>query len=366
VPGTHGNQEAAKREADEMMMRQRARERGNTVGGGQRVAARTLAMALAMAVWVGGCSSGTDESADEPTTAAAPAAGGPDTPARPSSGCEAPDAAFATTTDGTIRSGGVDRQYKLVAPTDSARTEPLPLVLTIHGGGSGKDIIANITQLGALAQQEGFVAVFPHGLGQPPAWDYTADGTDVAYLNDLLDTVESKLCIDTTREYVTGFSAGAAMTTLLTCTDSQRFAAAAPVAGASEFDSCEPSEEMPVTVFHGTDDPFVLFEGGVGEGIEPPEGAIVGPSTTEVVAAWAERNGCSGESTESNPAEGARLVSYDCPAGADVEFYILERAGHTWPGSEFHAALESVLGPTNMNVDATATMWAFFQQHARP
>ena len=323
-------------------------------------------MALAMAVWVGGCSSGTDESADEPTTAAAPAVDGADTPARPSSGCDAPDAAFATTTDGTIQSGGVDRQYKLFVPADGDGTEPRPVVLAIHGGGSGKDIFGNISQMGALAQQEGFVAVFSHGLGQPPTWDYSADGADLTYLNDLLDTVESKLCIDTAREYVTGFSAGAAMTTLLSCTQPDRFAAVAPVAGASEFDSCEPSEELPVIVFHGTDDPFVLFEGGVGEGIEPPEGAIVGQPVAQRVAAWAERNGCTGDSTETKPAEGARLVSYDCPPGVEVEFYILDGGGHTWPGSELQATLEDVLGPTNMNVDATETMWAFFQQHARP
>jgi polyhydroxybutyrate depolymerase len=338
------------------------------VAGGQRVAARAfgMAMAMAMAVWVGGCSSGADESADEPTTTAAPAAGGADTPARRSSGCDAPDAAFAAASDGTIQSGGVDRQYKLFAPTDGNGTEPHPVVLAIHGGGSGKDIFAAISQMGVLAQQEGFVAVFSHGLGQSPMWDYSVDGADVAYLNDLLDTVESKLCVDTAREYVTGFSAGAAMTTLLSCTQPARFAAVAPVAGASEFDSCEPSGVLPLIVFHGTHDPFVLFEGGVGEGIEPPEGAIVGTTVHQRVAAWAERNGCTGDSAETKPAEGARLVSYDCPRGADVEFYILDGGGHTWPGSEVQAPLESVLGPTNMNVDATETMWAFFQQHARP
>jgi polyhydroxybutyrate depolymerase len=158
------------------------------------------------------------------------------------------------------------------------------------------------------------------------------------------------------------------MTTLFSCTEPERFAAIAPVAGASEFESCEPSQEMPIILFHGTDDQFVLFEGGVGEGVEPPEGAIVGQSRAEFVAAWAERNGCIGDGSESNPAEGARLVSYDCPASADVEFYILTGGGHTWPGSELHAAIaiKSGLGPTNMNVDATETIWKFFQQHARP
>ena len=324
------------------------------------------ALVVLVTVWVGGCSSGTDESADQPTTTAAPAAGRADTPARPSSGCDAPDAAFATTTDGTIQSRGTAREYKIFAPTDGDDTKPRPVVLAIHGFGSGKDIFATISQMGVLAQQEGFVAVFSHGLGQPPAWDYSVDGADLAYLNDLLDTVESHLCIDLAREYVTGFSAGAAMTTLLSCTQPERFAAIAPVAGASEWESCEPSEEMPVVVFHGTDDPAALFEGGVGEGVEPPEGVIgVGQPVAQRVAAWAERNGCAGDGTETNPAEGVRLVTYDCPAGAEVEFYILDGGGHTWPGSEFQVALESVLGPTNMNLDATETMWAFFQQHAR-
>ena len=66
----------------------------------------------------------------------------------------------------------------------------------------------------------------------------------------------------------------------------------------------------------------------------------------------------------SRPADHARLLRHDCPAGDDVELYVLDGAGHTWPGSEPNA-LASIFGPTNMSVDATEIIWDFFQHHAR-
>jgi hypothetical protein len=80
------------------------------------LAAAAVPIAVAIAVAVGGCSSESDTSVDEPAANAAPTVGGPDTPVRPSTSCDTPDAVFAATTDGTIESGGVDRQYKIFAP----------------------------------------------------------------------------------------------------------------------------------------------------------------------------------------------------------------------------------------------------------
>jgi polyhydroxybutyrate depolymerase len=336
----------------------------------QRSTASKVWMAILVALAIAGCSSNSDDSGgtadgrtQESNTSTGRPAGGPDTPAAPSQGCSVPDSAFATTTDGTIQSGPTARQYKLFAPAGTDGTEPLPLVLAVHGGGSGADLFANISQLGSLAQQEGFVAVFPNGLpmeGVPGVtWNRSAPAADVTYLNDLLDAVENKMCIDTAREYVTGFSLGAEMTTRLSCIQPERFAAAAPVSGVSQLEPCEPSEEMPVVVLQGTADTFVPFGGGTGQsGFETPP-------ITDVVDGWAERNGCFGDKIETTPAEEARLLRYDCPPGAEVDFYVVEGAGHTWAGSPTHAAAEAVLGPTNMNLDASRTIWEFFQQHAR-
>ena len=244
------------------------------------------------------------------------------------------------------------------------------MVLNIHGLASNMDLFAEMNQLGRLAGAEGFVAVYGQALGDPPSWQANPVGDDMTYLNDLLDTVEAKLCIDTAREYVTGFSQGAVMTTLLACDESERFAAAALVASVVELDDCEASEPVPAIAFHGTEDPLVLFDGGLrgvdGTPVQSREGVSAERPVEERVAAWAARNGCGRDSTETSPAVGARLLTYDCSRGSEVGLYILDGAGHTWPGSTAVNPLAGIFGPTNLDVDATAVMWAFFQQHARP
>ena len=55
------------------------------------------------------------------------------------------------------------------------------------------------------------------------------------------------------------------------------------------------------------------------------------------------------------------LRTFDCPDGADVEFYIIEGGGHSWPGSEFSKSIESIVGPTTFDIDATDLIWTFFQ-----
>ena len=58
-------------------------------------------------------------------------------------------------------------------------------------------------------------------------------------------------------------------------------------------------------------------------------------------------------------------LSYRCPRRADVELYRIEGGGHTWPGSEFSRAIESVVGPTTFSINADDAMWTFFQAHPR-
>ena len=54
------------------------------------------------------------------------------------------------------------------------------------------------------------------------------------------------------------------------------------------------------------------------------------------------------------------------PADAPVEFLVVQGGGHSWPGSEFGKAAESIVGPTDMSIDATDVIWKFFQRFALP
>ena len=88
--------------------------------------------------------------------------------------------------------------------------------------------------------------------------------------------------------------------------------------------------------------------------------AITGYPAT--VAAWAERNGCGPEPTDTEVTSEVVHRVYDCPAGADVEFYIVLGGGHSWPSSEFSESIGDIVGKTTFDIDATRDAWAFLSQ----
>jgi len=49
---------------------------------------------------------------------------------------------------------------------------------------------------------------------------------------------------------------------------------------------------------------------------------------------------------------------------AEVVFYTIAGGGHTWPGGR--PLPEWIAGYTNMDINASETMWEFFQQYTLP
>ena len=140
--------------------------------------------------------------------------------------------------DRSITVDGVARRYLITIPEPRwRRTEPVPVVFDFHGLMEGADIHSTMTGYSEVAQQEGFVVVFPEGTGQPLRWDISGDpstNADLAYFDALLEEVGNTECIDTSRVYATGLSNGAMFTSFLICERSEVLAAAAPVAGVTD------------------------------------------------------------------------------------------------------------------------------------
>ncbi|MEJ7562167.1 MAG: hypothetical protein WKF45_06540, partial [Ilumatobacteraceae bacterium] len=149
-----------------------------------------------------------------------------------------------------------------------------------------------------------------------------------------------------------------------------------PVAGATV--ACETLDRpMPVYAIHGTADPILLFNGGVdasrlpgGDAQAPPNTLppvdLTGPGYPQAMVDWAARNGCDESYEDRRMAEDVIRRVWDCPAGADTEFVIVEGGGHSWPGSEFSSQIESIIGPTTESFAATDTMWDFFDRFTVP
>jgi polyhydroxybutyrate depolymerase len=170
------------------------------------------------------------------------------------------------------------------------------------------------------------------------------------------------------------------MTSAVACAYADRVAAVAPVAGLRRPDGCEPSAPVPVVTFHGTEDPFVAFDGGLGAAaarLPAPDGSGrtlgdlgVGPGGDEpsipaLAAAWARGNGCEGSPAREQVADDVTRIAFPCPADGDVVLYRVDGGGHTWPGSEFSRGIEAVTGRTTFSIDADDLIWRFFEDHPR-
>jgi len=346
-----------------------------------------ITAALACGLLVGACSSGDDDGdgaeraaspADEAAAPAAPA----DVEPRPSAGCGS--SAVGAGEEKVTLASGVERWYLRHVPPAHDGTTPVPVVVDLHGYSEGAEAHTLVSGLGPYGDQQGFVTITPHGsgLGPVPLWDPTPGGPDQVFLERVLDDVEATLCVDTARMFVTGLSNGAMMTSTLACELSDRFAAAAPVAGVTEVEDCDADRPVPVVAFHGTDDGFLSYDGGFGPqaaGLPSPDGRDTlgdmadlpgdpvdpnGPPVPEVMAEWADRNGCADTAPEDQAvADDVTVLSFDCPAGADAELYRVEGGGHSWPGSEVLANVENIVGHTTMSISANEVMWKFFEQH---
>ncbi|MCC5952937.1 MAG: prolyl oligopeptidase family serine peptidase [Acidimicrobiia bacterium] len=298
-------------------------------------------------------------------------------PPRPSAGCGTTEVGAVRTEERTIDVDGTERWYLLTTPEEHDGTTPLPVVISFHGLMEGAIIHAEQSGFDELATEEGFVAVFPNGTGEPLRWNI-ADGEnpDLDFVDALVAEVGEELCVDEGRRYASGLSNGAMMTSLVACARPGLVAAVAPVAGVTDIESCEPDRPIPLLAFHGTDDTILLFNGGVNvaaipgldpdaEEMELPEADLDGDGYPATVAAWAANNGCDEASDVERTDEVVERV-YDCPEGADVEFVIVVGGGHSWPGSEFSERIAQIVGMTTFDADAAAEAWAFFQRFSLP
>jgi polyhydroxybutyrate depolymerase len=296
------------------------------------------------------------------------------TTAIPSAGCGVTTVREIDHEPGSMIVDGVERTWEIAAPTAHDGVHPVPLVLMLHGLAGSTGEIRFITGSG-LHEQEGFVVVAPLGSGLISRWMWDLDDTeydlsrsnpDIAFVEALIDHIGATLCIDRARVYVTGHSNGAIGASALGCVLEDRIAAIAPVAALTDFgDACELEGPVPVLGVHGAADPYVLLEGGWGEGAATLMLEDFIPFTEQPIASWpgfstpiadraagiAARNGCEPEPGSEAIGSDAERLTWTCPPGGEVELVVITAGGHAWPVTP---------------VAATELIWEFFSRHALP
>ena len=275
----------------------------------------------------------------------------------------------------TLQHQGRTRSYRLHVPAGYVATRPTPVLLAFHGFGSDAAEQEGLSRLSALADAQGFLAVYPLGLDGPEVgigfsgvrgWNagsccgaaQRANADDVGFVDALLEDLAAATCSDPQRVYATGLSTGGFFSYRLACERSRRIAAIAPVAGMRAFSPCTPARAVPVLHFHGTADEVSAYDGGNG-------GFGVGayPSAPASVQAAAGANGCGGPLEQTYQRGDSTCRTYTgCAAPAGL--CTVDGGGHNWPGGLVPE--RSPFGRTTRDLDASAEMWRFFQRFTLP
>ena len=283
------------------------------------------------------------------------------------------------------------RSFKLFEPAGFA-DQALPLVVMLHGCTQSPDDFAAGTRMNALAQEEGFLVLYPAQAPRSNAhkcWNWFAVGDqrrgqgEPALIAGMTRHVIETHAVDAARVYVAGLSAGGAMAAILAREYPDLFAAAGvhsgvaagaaqDVASAFAVMKSGPSgatarplkprstaragadttqqPTAPVIVFHGDADGTVAVVNG-----EAVIAAALGADAGEAPVARAETGSANGRTFE-------RTVWHDAgdAATSRAEHWVVHGAPHAWSGGASAGSYTDASGP-----DASREMLRFFLEHPK-
>jgi len=279
------------------------------------------------------------------------------------------------------------RAYKLYIPASYRveSSEPVPMVVMLHGCTQSPDDFAAGTRMNTLADQHGFLVIYPAQAANANGsrcwnWfrreDQNRDSGEPSLIAGITREVASIYRVDGRRIFVAGMSAGAAMAVILGAIYPELYVAvgahsglpygaahdmpsafaamqgSSVPSGNSKLSSARPAPPsfIPTIVFHGDHDRTVDARNGI---------AIV----EQVTVAAPEGPPLRGNARKGT-APGGRTYSrtdyVDDTNQPVVEHWMVHGAGHAWSGGSPEGSFTDATGP-----DASAEMIRFFFSQRR-
>ena len=269
------------------------------------------------------------------------------------------------------RVSGVRRSFYVHVPAGHLGTAPLPVVIGLHGAFSTARKFERESGLSLLADREGFVVVYPQGIGLGDLFRHWNSGhccgkarkinlDDVGFALSTVDDVARRTPVDRARVYVAGFSNGGMLAYRIAAEHPDAVSAVAvvsatiggaPSAKEPEWSVVRPRQPVAVLAIHGRADTSIPYDGGRGPHSRGSSSAI---SVARSIGFWVDADGCDAKPQLEIMDQGRieRQAWSGCREDAEVVLYSLEDWGHEWPK-------ESLLG----GFDAAETIWRFFARH---
>ncbi|AWH53533.1 PHB depolymerase esterase [Stenotrophomonas sp. ESTM1D_MKCIP4_1] len=289
------------------------------------------------------------------------------------------------------------REYQVWVPANYQPSQPLPLLLVLHGCVTGPNLMGEASGFNDVADTEGFIVVYPRqNVTANPmrCWNFPlpvnqARGSgEPSILAGIVDEVKAGYAVDPRRVYVTGISAGGAMTATMLACYSDVFAAGAIHAGgmykgattvsgsayallagsiyspdsngrlAWQCSGSPKPRPLPVLVFHGSADSTVNPINGqqaVRQFLQTNDLADDGLDNDSVKYVPT--------STYQGQVPGGRSYTVDTYAYNGrvlAQHYVVQGMGHAWSGSQTGLPFTDAQGP-----DATLITWLFLKDNQR-
>ncbi len=283
------------------------------------------------------------------------------------------------------------RAYKLYIPArhGSAPDTRVPMVVMLHGCTQSPDDFATGTQMNALADQHGFLVVYP---AQSPnangsnCWNWfrpqdqqRACG-EPSIIAGITRQVIANHHVDPDRVFVAGLSAGAAMAVILGATYPEVYAAVGAHSGLphgaahdmpSAFGAMQgqagqrPANAPSQTGTHAprtrrTGTPTIVFHGDQDHTVQASNGSAI---ASQAVDAWPGASRLRSTVCERATSGGrsySRTLHSDEAHRVVVEEWLLHGAGHAWSGGDASGSFTDARGPC-----ASREMVRFFHAHPR-
>ena len=240
-----------------------------------------------------------------------------------------------------VPSPGV-RPFNIFVPSRYSPTNPVPLIIALHGFNQSGIKFEKYLDLTPIAQADDIIYVHPDGTADAHGvrfWNATPECCDFqspkvdddAYVMSIIDSVSAQYAIDPNRIYVIGHSNGGFMANRLACNHADRIAAVVNMAGGSytTAGACKPAAPISVLEIWGTADETFKGNHILGKPI---------PGAVKTFNTWAEINKCSKDSQvvpqkldldRQIPGTETSITQYlDCPSGTAIDFWKIDGASH--------------------------------------
>ncbi|MBP2077983.1 alpha/beta hydrolase family esterase [Oceanobacillus polygoni] len=288
--------------------------------------------------------------------------------------------------------GGKD--YKLYVPSNYDGTENYPLMVMLHGCTQDADQFIASTNMNALSEEGGFLVLYPEqntAANYSRCWNWfepahqNRESGELSVLVGMVNMVKTDYMVNDDQVFVTGLSAGGAMSVLLAAAYPDVFSGVAVAAGL-EYKAARSTVEAVMAMMNGGPNPVLQGRGAYEAmgAFAKPVPVIVFHGTSDftvrpvngdqVTTQWTVTNSLAASGTEDGWMDdipdsvendqvpnGKNYTVYDYHNEAGnpwVRKVIVEGMGHAWSGGSTEGTYVDSAGP-----DATTMIWDFFQSH---